>query len=301
MIVVVGAGLAGLVAARTLRDAGRTVRVVEALDRVGGRLCTTEFGDEGAQFFTVRGADLQAAASAAIDEGAVIEWCRGFETVDGYPRYRGARGMASWAGWLAQGLDIMLSTPLTRIDQLDAEAIVLTPPIPQSMALLTNSDWLPEPDLTDRLNAFTYNATLGLQVHLDRSPDLPAPGALQQPDGGVFSFIADNQAKGIVESPSMTFHVTNAQSRARWPADDATILRDLLDAARPFFGRAHVEHAALRRWRYAGPTTPWPAPFVEVRAEPLVLLAGDAFDGPKVEGAYKSGLAAARAILAFFE
>lgn len=44
-VVVVGAGLAGLVAARTLSAAGATVRVVEARDRVGGRTLNHDLGD----------------------------------------------------------------------------------------------------------------------------------------------------------------------------------------------------------------------------------------------------------------
>ena len=39
-ILVVGAGMAGLSAARSLADAGRPVRVIEARDRIGGRVCT---------------------------------------------------------------------------------------------------------------------------------------------------------------------------------------------------------------------------------------------------------------------
>lgn len=43
-VVVVGAGVAGLVAARRLAERGRDVLVVEARDRVGGRTLTREFG-----------------------------------------------------------------------------------------------------------------------------------------------------------------------------------------------------------------------------------------------------------------
>ncbi|MES2551902.1 MAG: NAD(P)-binding protein, partial [Pseudomonadota bacterium] len=45
-VVIVGAGCAGLAAAKRLRAAGLTFHVVEAMDRIGGRALTTttDFG-----------------------------------------------------------------------------------------------------------------------------------------------------------------------------------------------------------------------------------------------------------------
>src|SRR5436190_21972853 len=54
-VVVVGAGVAGLGAARALRDFGVPVVVVEARDRVGGRVWTDRGGDLGAHW--IRGTE----------------------------------------------------------------------------------------------------------------------------------------------------------------------------------------------------------------------------------------------------
>ncbi len=270
---------------------------------VGGRLATRRMGearlDHGAQFFTVRGAELQAVVDEAQAAGVVHEWCRGFGELDGYPRYRGRDGMTSIAKWLATDLDVRTGVRVTDLAEHPADAYVVTAPIPQALAIVGLSGRLPAPDVADRLGAFTYNATLALLVALDRSPNLPEPGAVQQPDHPIFTFIADNQAKGLSPVPAMTFHVSNAESRARWVQPDRALIDGLLDDASPWLGGASVVDAQLHRWRYAGPTTPWPAPCLVLDdRDPPVVLAGDAFDGPKFEGAFRSGLAAARAVLA---
>src|SRR5258708_39178458 len=63
-VVVVGAGMAGLTAARALAEAGLKVLVVEAQDRIGGRIWTRHVGDEaielGAEFIHGRPPELWA-------------------------------------------------------------------------------------------------------------------------------------------------------------------------------------------------------------------------------------------------
>jgi monoamine oxidase len=76
-VVVVGAGMAGLTAARTLAEAGLKVLVVEAQDRIGGRIWTRHLGDEaielGAEFIHGRPPELW----ALIDEAGLETYERG--------------------------------------------------------------------------------------------------------------------------------------------------------------------------------------------------------------------------------
>jgi len=76
-VIVIGAGMAGLTAARALAEAGLRVLVVEAQDRVGGRILTRHVGSEaielGAEFIHGRPPELW----ALIDEAGLETYQRG--------------------------------------------------------------------------------------------------------------------------------------------------------------------------------------------------------------------------------
>ena len=314
-VVVIGAGLSGLVAARSLAEQHDVV-VLDKGASVGGRLATRRIGaarlDHGAQFFTVRGADLHAQTDDWLDRGIVRVWCHGFAgRDDGYPRYCGASGMNSLAKDLARELDTRTRQMVFMVRQteagwhvviddgtvINADAVVLTCPVPQSWALLAQAELA----IPDELFRRTYHRTIGLLTVLDRPGNVPDPGGVQFDPGDAaspFGFIADNQAKGISDVPAITFHATQPWSTEHWDDDTDELLDRLVERARPWLGDADLVETQVKKWRFAGPVEPWPDP-CWVDAERQVVLAGDVFAGPKFEGAFDSGLAAAATVLDF--
>jgi hypothetical protein len=51
---------------------------------------------------------------------------------------------------------------------------------------------------------------------------------------------------------------------------------------------------SLHRWKFSQPTVVLPTPLVAATHAPPIVCCGDAFGGPRVEGAASSGLAAGR-------
>jgi renalase len=305
-VVVVGAGLAGLTAARRLQEAGLDTVVLEKGRGVGGRMATRRITvgdttarlDHGAQFFTVRSPEFRAVVEAAEAAGDVAVWSRGFLHQDGHPRYRGTTGMTSLPRRLAAGLDVRTGTTVVDVADHPARAYVVTAPVPQTLAILGFSRLLPVPDTADRLAAVGYDPTIAVLAVLDRPPAVPAPGAVQAPDHPRITFVTDNAAKGVSATPAITLHASPARSRELWSAPDDDLADAVLADGAEWLGDARPVTAQVHRWRYATPTTTWPEPCLVTNDDPLVVLAGDAFDGPKVEGAFRSGLAAADTVLA---
>jgi len=314
--IVLGAGLAGLSAARVLRHAGHEVQLIDKGRGVGGRLATRRIGDarldHGAQFFTTRGDNFKAVVADALQAGAVMEWCRGFGDPDGYPRYCGTTGMTDLAKWMAADFDIQLGVEIDRIECGDDEVrfigaddatiaagsqAVVTAPIPQMLNLFDRGNVSAPEALDASLRATTYHATLALLAVIDGDPNVDEPGGMQLSDGP-FTFIAENHRKGISAVRALTFHAEHDYSLRRFDDDPDDVHAELLSLAAPWIGSASVLESQLKKWRYAGPITPLPEPTYVIEAGTArIALAGDAFAGPKVEGAFNSGHAAASALL----
>src|ERR671920_152851 len=163
--VVVGAGISGLLAAKTLNEIGWTVTVLDKSRGVGGRMATTRVGkgnfDLGAQFFTVRGARFSDLVEGWLEAGVAAEWTRGFADAegrpneDGYPRYRGAEGMTSIPKYISRDLDVRTGERVVSVDGGDAgwvamcesglrvagDALVLAVPVPQALDLACSGSY----------------------------------------------------------------------------------------------------------------------------------------------------------------
>ena len=321
-VLIVGAGISGLVAANAIQNAGYSVTVVDKGRSTGGRLATRRIqngkADHGAQFFTVRSDLFQQQVDTWLDKNLVGIWGHGWsdgsamETKpDGHPRYMTYGGMNQLAQDLAKPLtDVHLNCKISEIaysdnlwqltndsgEVFEATILLMTPPVPQSRALLqsivlSDTDWR-------TLERITYGACLcGLFV-VDGDVQLPEPGALQNFDKTIY-WIADNTAKGI--SPNeriITLHASPEWSAKNYDAPESENLaffREELE--KHMLDNATIKEAQLKKWRYSIPQTMHDED-IYVSATVPVLFAGDAFGGrARVEGAYLSGYAAGQHII----
>jgi predicted NAD/FAD-dependent oxidoreductase len=309
-VVVIGAGICGLVAGRSLVRSGARVTIVDKGRSPGGRLATRRIGtatlDHGAQFFTVRTPAFQRQVDDWIGRGIVSIWTSGFTSDDGHPRYVATAGMNSLAKDLARGLDVRCSTMAFSVRPASlgsaawdvviddgtvhrADAVIVTTPLPQAFALLVDAGI----ELDESLMRTEYDRTIALLATLDRPPAIHGRGGVQAPTPDV-GFVADNMAKGISATPAITVHASAAWSDTHWDDSVDALRRSLLDLVGPWLGEAAVIEAQVKKWRFATPRTPWPDPCWVAAGG--IVLGGDAFAGPRVEAAHNSGLATAHAV-----
>lgn len=314
---IIGSGLAGLSAVDKLSKKGLTTAVVDKGRGVGGRLAARRIGeavfDHGAQFFTARTEQFQALVAQWIEAGVAEQWYQSYPgQPDGHPRYRGTPNMVSIAKYLAVNQTTIQSTKVEKLSydnsywtvQLDngnrivAKSLVATCPVPQTLDLLKQSTIKLSSAITKRLRKIQYESCIAVMAVLDGPTKLEYPGALALEQGPI-AWISDNHKKGASPVPAITIHASGEYSASHFNYDRLAVGKELIENARPLFGNANVLDFQVHGWLYSKPTTTDNDPSLllsDGQNMPALVLAGDAFAGPRFEGAVLSGWSAAAQI-----
>lgn len=315
-VLIIGAGISGLLCASELRQRGFSVRILDKGRGLGGRMATRRMAggrlDHGAQFFTVRDRRLQAYADQWLADGVIKEWFRHApedSNGDGHPRYCGIHGMTDVAKHLAKDLDVQTSEQVVElVRDLDlwvartqsghaftAKHLIITTPLPQALALLSTTGIDCVGERTAAFQSVRYERGLVTLAILDGPSGLPEPGGMKLHELPL-TWIADNQQKGISpEVSAVTIHSDADFAEAHWNSPNEVRGPLMLDAAKPYLKAAVVEYNC-HRWGFTLPINPLPDPYF-FNPNLQLTLAGDAFGGPRVEGAALSGIEAAGTVV----
>jgi predicted NAD/FAD-dependent oxidoreductase len=326
-VAIIGAGLSGLACATTLAARGAQVAVIDKGRVPGGRLSTraSAFGsfDHGAQYFTVQHHRFEAAVQGWQSAGIAAPWAgrllaydqgRVSEKTLSATRFVGRGGMQAIARHLAAGLGCEQGRRVARIERRSGrwhliddaaqevsvrgfDVLVLAMPSPQAAELAREHT-----PLARTMAAVEWAPCWAGMLALARPSQAPFDGAFLN-DNPVLSWVARDSSKperapapGVAER--WVLHAGPQWSKGQLEVDAPEAEQQLL---RAFAGQIERDlvpaHLAAHRWRFAAPVNPLKQDFLWDDDVKLGAT-GDWCNGPRVEGAYLSGLAMAEALLA---
>jgi predicted NAD/FAD-dependent oxidoreductase/deoxyribodipyrimidine photolyase len=332
-VAVIGAGVAGLIASRTLSDHGLDVTIFEKSGGVGGRMSTRRVSpsnedsvglgyrfDHGAQYFTARDPRFCRYVQSWIHDGIVEPWTGRIVELksDGKVvaekrsalRYVGSPTMNSVARHLAADLKIQNHARVERLVRADSDSwhvigaadkvlgefdvVVVNCPAPQALDLMGQHSWI-----AGRIRKVSMNSTWAVMLAAEGLEGIDYDAAFI--NDGALSWVARNCSKpGRDRTASQTWvlHASQAWSRDHINESSDVVQSHLIDAFKQATKSKSLEidYSVAHRWLYAIPEKPLDE---ECLWDPAMGLAacGDWCGGPRVEGAFLSGMAAAGAVL----
>lgn len=319
----IGAGMAGLVAADRLRKHGCSVTVLEKSRGVGGRIATRRLEDgsafdHGAQYFTARDPAFVRQVDDWLQRGIVEPWkgrivsldCGQVDELHDQPtRYVGVPGMNAIAKSLASDLDIRLGVTAQAVLHEGAEwrvqdsaqtmhgpfdLLLVSAPAPQTAALLREV----APTIATRLPEVAMSPCWAVMLQFAEPLALSFDGAFVE--RSPLSWIARNSSKPQRSATeSWVLHAAQGWSVENLELSPDDAARRLVAAFWEATGRPSQTplRQLAHRWRFALPLQPLTERHL-LDWNHRVGVCGDWCGGPRVEGAYLSGLSLATELLA---
>ncbi len=323
-VAVVGAGIAGLRCARSLREAGCQVRLFDKSRGASGRLATRRGDgwacDHGAQYFTAEDPGFAAEVQRWCEAGVAVEWTPRLR-VFGDPgaiarrggptrRFVGVPAMTAPARWLADAQALSTGHTIERLQRVDGrwrlrsvehgwlaeafDAVALALPAPQAASLVEG--------LQPRLAALAAGAAMQpcwcVMAVYDDDP-LPGFDAAFVNQPALAWVCANHRKPGRSGPPCWVLHAQPAWSQRNLEAAPGEIVEALLGAFHELGARGAPRHAVAHRWRYARGALAQPQGAAWDAGSGLGLC-GDWLCGGRVEGAWRSGQALAEALAGWF-
>jgi renalase len=329
-VAVVGAGLAGLTCAQTLKSAGLEAVVIEKSRGVGGRLSTRRAQwaqyDHGAQYFTVRDERFASFVNAGLTNGSVAIWqprlAKRASDSPSQTWYVGSPGMSAVGRAQATGLDVrteMRVQTLVRVDagwhlamedgsHLDGfDVVVVAVPNEQAVPLVKPHmpSWSQQLEQTPMQPCWTLMfSTAESLTDLDAGLPGQAPEKGLGQEQATIGWWARNSSKpGRATDPAR--HDWVVQATAQWSqanveGSKSDVEHELLEAFASELGCPEIkplEPPMVHRWLYAR-RDPDLAALSEPWWQPEIGLGvcGDGLTQSRVEQAYLSGLRLGQAI-----
>ena len=321
-VAVIGAGIAGLSCATSLKAAGIDLTLLDKSRGPAGRMSTRRGDDwqcdHGAQYFTARDPAFRAEVARWQHAGVADLWRARIAVLGeagehgadfALERFVGVPRMTAPARFLADALPLTVQTTVTEIRPspdgwwlVSAEhglhpkrfdAVLLAVPAPQAVPLLRTT----APGLANLSARANMRGSWALMLRYDAPVALPFDAAFV--NSGPLRWIARDSSKpGRPRGETWLLHATAEWSEAHIEATPEAVADALLRAFAEL-GAPPPQAWTAHRWRYADTEPPLDACHVW-DVDRRIGLCGDWLNGGKVEGAWLSGRSLAQDVLQHF-
>lgn len=300
-VLIIGAGMTAISAALTFKEFGMTALCLDKGRGYGGRMATRRISgnhfDHGAQYIQPSPRFLNWLKEHTSEE-TLLDW----NFTSSKKVYAAKQGMNHLAKELSQQIEVLLNSKVVHIEQKNSiwhlkdennqvytsKRLLVTAPLPQTLELLQkNNIHIEDTDLS----SITYRPCIVLMMTAHEVHNLPESGAMfiKNP---ILEWVCDNKSKGLNSlQRSMTVHCTEEFSKDKYDLSDEKIFELIYSEFSRYFPNVPGEHE-IKKWKYSSPLKHFKSLYYR-STFPGLYLAGDAFGGNSLDGAFRSGVSTA--------